>query len=81
MSRATRPLRQVGPAAREGLAAVVARAAAIDITRSLRVGPESAARWWLRRAAAALACRPAQLRRCLLGRPVSARAAKRILGA
>lgn len=41
--------------------------------------------WWyrdgLRRSARELGCRPAQLRRCPLGLPVSARAAARILAA
>ena len=75
MSRATRPLRRVRGAERDRLRAVVA---------TLTGGPLrfTLAGWGglaLRYAAGRLACRPAQLRRCLLGRPVTASAARRIL--
>jgi len=75
MARATRPLRRVRGAERDRLRAVVAtltggRPCFLPVCwRGLA----------LRYAADKLACRPAQLRRCLLGRPVSTRAADRIL--
>ncbi|HMV65763.1 MAG TPA: hypothetical protein PKA64_02840 [Myxococcota bacterium] len=68
MSRASRPLRRVRGAARTLLA--------LDVVRLL--GDHPALDEHLERAARLLACRPAQLRRCLRGLPVSARAAARI---
>jgi hypothetical protein len=75
MARATRPLRRVRGAERDRLRAVVA-----TLTGGpLRFVPVCWRGLALRYAADKLACRPAQLRRCLLGRPVSAHAAARIL--
>lgn len=71
MSRASRPLRRVRGADRERFgrllvaSAFVARFVGCNDLRSL---------------AHALHTRPAIVRRCLLGRPVSARAARRLLG-
>lgn len=80
MSRATRPLRRVRGADRDGFLTAALAWLALDLGRG------GGAAWWcrgrLRAAARALGmCRPAQLRRCLLGLPVSARAAAKILAA
>jgi hypothetical protein len=72
VSRATRPLRRVG----FGPRFVLARAA-IERNSGAPVTHAGTLRWLAR----VLGCRPAQLRRCLLGRVVSARAARRILAA
>jgi hypothetical protein len=80
VSRSTRPLRRVGAADREALGVRLGRGFhGSHLGACLRTWPRSTADRWLRFVAASLACRPAQLRRCLLGRPVSARAAGRIL--
>lgn len=76
MSRASRPRCIVRSKAREQLEA--ARFSAHD-ARLLAAG-SMVARGTLIRVARAIQCRPAQLRRCLLGRPVSSKAARRILG-
>ncbi len=73
MSRTTRPRRRVRGADRCRLLA-----AALTL-----IGWRGGLCRWrglsLRYAADVLRCRPAALRRCLLGRPVSAHAARRIL--
>lgn len=65
--------------ARDELAQAVARVMRRDILAAVRRGPESRARSVLHGASKALGCNPAQLRRCLLGGPVTTRAAERIL--
>jgi hypothetical protein len=70
MSRNTRPQRRCG----FGPRFVLARALVGD-----SMWPVAGSR--LVRKARVLGCRPAQLRRCLEGRPVSARAAERIFEA
>jgi hypothetical protein len=69
VSRATRPLRRVRGAERERLAD----------RYSIPLECWDAWRW--RGEAIVLRCRPSHLRRCLLGRVVSARAARKILAA
>jgi hypothetical protein len=69
MSRATRPLRRVRGADRLHLALAM-----IDL-----LGGAPAVGHRLERAARLVGCRPSHLRRCLIGRVVSARAASRIL--
>jgi hypothetical protein len=81
VSRSTRPLRRVGADERALLAVRLAGERGGELLQWLRMWPAAMARsLWLSRLASRLACRPAQLRRCLLGRRVSARAAGRILG-
>jgi hypothetical protein len=81
MSRTSRPRRIVGGL---DLAALVARVAATHdghlLARLRRGFPELVARASLKAVAWRFRCRPAQLRRCLLGLPVSSKAARRILG-
>lgn len=71
MSRRTRPLRRVRGADRDRLR----EASAAKVAVWAWAGPPFPPLWkrW--------PCRPSQLRRCLLGLPVSARAAAKILAA
>lgn len=72
MSRRTRPQRRVRGAERDRLRDVVADGWLDGFD----------GRWFpYERRAERLGCRPSQLRRCLLGLPVSARAAAKILAA
>lgn len=72
MSRQTRPQRRVRGA----------ELATVEALLPMRLAPRSSSTWGaLWRVARRLGCRPAQLRRCLLGCVVSARAAGRILAA
>ncbi len=70
MSRATRPLRRVRGADLDRLREVIADGWRAGFDGRWFPYASRARRW---------GCRPAQLRRCLLGLPVSARAAARIL--
>ena len=75
MSRRTRPLRRVRGAERDRVRAGFPPLSILLLEDGDRPPP------WVGRAAARLGCRPSQLRRCLLGLPVSARAAKKSLAA
>jgi hypothetical protein len=81
MSRSTRPHRRVRGADLDGLTSALA--AVLGPTRwplTVLVSPgHYGCAGWTRRAAQALGTRPSVVRRCLLGRVVSARAAGRVL--
>lgn len=82
MSRQRRPLRRVRGAERDRVAHAVAAAVSMWVGALLNGGaatPED--RWPYPVVSRRLRCRPAQLRRCVLGLPVSTRAAGRILAA
>lgn len=80
MSRATRPLRRVRGGEREALLAAVSEPTRWSVAGA-ELYPRAYGRTAFEHGGRRLGCRPAQLRRCLLGLPVSARAAAKILAA